>query len=218
MFHFLHIGKTGGSAIKHVLEALPPRPDLRIHTHWDRLDDVPPGEKAFFVVRHPRSRFVSGFNSRLRQGRPRYDTRWTPDEVEIFARFPTANALAEALSSADSDTRSAAETAIQTIGHTALKLSFWFGSVEDLQARRSDIAFVGHLPTLDADFARLRTILGLPPEAALPGDPVAAHRTPEGFETDLSELGAANIDRWYAEDFAIYEACLRIRAEILGAE
>jgi hypothetical protein len=67
---FIHVRKTGGNAIKHML-----RDDERFELHKHELtltkiwrDD--PNRKVFFVVRDPVSRFISGFNSRLRNGGP----------------------------------------------------------------------------------------------------------------------------------------------------
>jgi hypothetical protein len=42
--------------------------------------------------------------------------------------------------------------------------------------------------------------MGLPAEILLPLNPVAAHRTPVGFSTVLSETGRKNVAEWYAAD------------------
>ena len=54
-----------------------------------------------FFVRDPISRFVSGFNSRLRKGLPKMYFPWAPGEKLAFSRFATPNQLALALSSSD---------------------------------------------------------------------------------------------------------------------
>lgn len=97
--HFLHIGKTGGSAIKSVLEDYKAVANYRIvlHEHDTVLDDIPPGEKVFFCLRDPISRFVSGFYSRKRKGQPRYYSEWSDFERQVFETFETPNDLAEAL-------------------------------------------------------------------------------------------------------------------------
>ena len=71
-FFFLHIGKTGGSAVQHALRSLA-REDIVLCGHDVSLNDVPRGAKAVASIRHPVDRFVSGFYSRLRQGLPRYN-------------------------------------------------------------------------------------------------------------------------------------------------
>src|SRR5262245_57515857 len=97
LVHFVHIGKTGGTAIKRGLrnagfafwrpdladEATPtPFGRIRLHHHGFRLSDVPPGDYAFFCVRDPIDRFTSAFYARLAQGRPRYDIPWNDVERE----------------------------------------------------------------------------------------------------------------------------------------
>jgi len=74
LIHFLHIGKTGGSAIKYALTqySVSGRYAIYLHSHNFRLRDVPIGESVFFFLRDPISRFKSGFYSRQRQGQPRY--------------------------------------------------------------------------------------------------------------------------------------------------
>lgn len=66
---FLHIPKTGGSAIKHALAAHAGSQDasLEFHRHQTRLIDIPVGLPVGLVVRDPVSRFVSAFFSRKRK-------------------------------------------------------------------------------------------------------------------------------------------------------
>ena len=67
--HFLHIGKTGGTAVKHALKPVAAAGHLMLHGHDVRLHDVAPGEQVFFFLRDPLSCFVSAFYSRQREGR-----------------------------------------------------------------------------------------------------------------------------------------------------
>ena len=117
MIHVLHIPKTGGSALFDALGPFAERSGLQLHTHATTLADVPDGDMTIFAVREPLSRFCSGFNSRLRRGRPLRDVPWTPGEASAFARFSTPNALAEALDASDPDRRRAALDAIAAIPH-----------------------------------------------------------------------------------------------------
>jgi hypothetical protein len=45
-------------------------------------------------------------------------------------------------------------------------------------------------------------MIGLPARVRLPTGDREAHRTPDGFETTLSEEGRANLEAWYAGDLA----------------
>jgi hypothetical protein len=210
--HFLHIGKTGGTAMK---AALQPRAQnghffLFLHGHEVTLKDVPVGERVVFFLRDPVSRFVSGFNSRLRQGQPRYLMPWSPSEKIIFERFVTPNALALALSSGHADERAAAENAMRSIGHIRDHYARWFGGEEGLLGRRSDIFLIGFQETLVTDFEKLRVKLELPADVVLPVGEVAAHKTPSNFDTTLEPLAVENLQRWYREDIRFYQLCRQI--------
>src|SRR5690242_20312382 len=91
--HFLHVGKTGGTAVR---EALAPyaeagRFHLIFHPHRVTLHDVPEDDGFVFIVRDPLGRYVSGFYSRKREGRPYYDRPWNDAERAAFERFETPN-------------------------------------------------------------------------------------------------------------------------------
>lgn len=203
--HFLHISKAGGSALKQVLFPFIRSHDLVFRNHWHYLHTVPEGEKAFFVVRDPPSRFVSAFNSRLRMGRPKFDNPWTEPEKVFFAHFPTANALAEALTHEDEERRALAAQAMAGIGHVNLPMRVWLTSPEYLERRQDSILLAAFQHRLNEDFELLKPLLGLPADLELPADPVAAHATPEGFDTALSDLGRRNVLTYYARDVRIYE-------------
>ena len=213
---FIHIRKTGGTAIKSAIRPYADGRSLVLGQHDLTLVDVPAGAGAIFCVRHPCQRFVSGFNSRIRKGQPRHYFEWTADEAWAFSRFPTANALAEALSSTNAAFRADAERAMIGIAHTGLRLSFWLLSASYVRKRQNDILWIGHQPSLTADFEALKPLLDLPADAALPADDIGAHRTPAGYETVLSPTGEANITTWYRKDFDIYSACLELRETLLA--
>lgn len=205
--HLLHIGKTGGTAVRHVLEPrVADHPWLHLHRHPTRLADVPVGERVVFFLRDPQARYVSAFNSRLRKGRPRYDAEWSDGEAAAFGEFPTPDALATALSDPDPGRRDRAVAAMRAIRHVRSGYWYWLGSPELLAGRADDILFVGMQEHLAHDVATLGRLLALP-LAALPDDPVAAHRTPDGVDTTLSEVARANLRKWQARDHRAIAAC-----------
>lgn len=212
--HFLHIGKTGGTAVRTAVEPHTQggRFYIFLHGHGTLLKDVPVGEGVVFFLRDPVTRFVSAFNSRLRQGQPRYFMPWAPVEKIIFERFPTANALALALSSANADERAAAEAAMLAIGHIRKRYAHWLGSETDFRARLPDIFFIGFQETLAADFERLKIKLELPAAVALPADEVAAHRTPANFDQKLTPPAVENLRHWYRDDLRFYQLCQQLAA------
>jgi hypothetical protein len=162
--HMLHVGKTGGTAVKAALrDADPPGIRLMLHSHGVSLADLPAADETFLFLRDPITRFVSGFNSRQREGRPAHYRPWTSPEREAFAAFPTAEALALALASTNKGERDRAEVAMGGITHVRSHLADWLVDADHVRAWREHILFVGWQETLEADFARLLSLLDLPP-------------------------------------------------------
>lgn len=204
----LHIGKTGGTAVKAALADVRTagRFDLELHWHWTRLADVPRGERVVFFLRDPVDRFVSGFDNQRRGATPRYEHDWTPSEAIAFERFETATDLALALGSTDTAERAAAEAAMQGIDHVSTHYWDWFGDEPTFRSRLEDIFLVGFQETLNADFEELRDRLGLPETVRLPSDDVAAHRRPTP-PSPLPAEAEALIRRWYATDYEFIRLC-----------
>ncbi len=164
-----------------------------------------------FIVRNPISRFVSGFHSRKRQGRPRYQSPWSSGEEVAFSRFSTPNALANALSSDDELQRMAAEDAMDSISHIRSPQWSWFQNESYFLARRSDILFIGFQETLGADFEILKGILNLPTEARLPDDVITSHRSPANVDKELDEAAIANLNAWYRRDQDFLKLCRQVK-------
>lgn len=215
--HFLHVRKAGGSAIGHALAPVAESHGIVLHGHATRLADVPAGDRVFFFLRDPVERYVSGFNSRFRRGRPLRDLTWTEGEERAFASFRTPNALAEALGSADPELAERARYAMRNINHVSSSFTDWF-TLAEIRSRRRSIVLLGLQSRLASDFEVLRARLGLPDSVQLPADPVFAHRTPPQYETSLSAAARANVSAWYAEDIAFFAEYKRIREEWFGRE
>ncbi len=216
VIHIIHIGKTGGSAVKDairgdirgvrsVYQDVAPGTRILTHSHHIDLRRIPPRDDVVFVLRDPVGRYVSGFMSRLRQGKPRHDSPWSKKERIAFRRFDTPDKLAVALSSDDAAERRAAVAAMHDIRHVRTTFAVWLGSPALLRKRRGQILLVGWQETLSDDFERLRALIGLPDRCRLPADPRSANRAPDDTPTDLSETGSANIRAWYRSDYEIID-------------
>ena len=210
--HFLHIGKTGGSAIKAALRPFRGR-RIVFHPHWFPASSVPAGDSFFFCVRDPVNRFISAFNSRLRMGKPAGFVPWDADEEWAFARFKTPDALAIALGASDAAIAREARRALRSIRHVRQHQHEWFPAPapEYMREHRGRVVWTGFQESLDSDFEALKRILRLPADTTLPSDPVAAHRMPAGFSTCLSEAGRRNIAAWYAQDVRFVEGLRALR-------
>jgi Sulfotransferase family len=207
--HFLHIGKTGGTAINHALAPYreTARYVIKRHGHNKSLRDIPDGEGVIFFLRNPLTRFTSGFNSRLRRGEPRAHNPWSAAEEEAFSRFDTPNRLATALSSDDDEVRQRARAAMQSIEHVRDSFWKWFESEEYFLSRMEDIFFIGFQENLSQDFETVKLKLGLPQSVTLPSDDVLAHRNPSHLDKTLDDRALENLKRWYAEDIKFYVKC-----------
>jgi hypothetical protein len=217
----LHIGKTGGTAVRDPLRKFKktkPPVEIGLPTHNVGLREViktHPERKVVFFIREPVSRFVSGFNSRLRKGAPRHFYEWSAAEALAFETFKTPNALAEALGSWRSSRRRAAEEALKAMRHTRWGYEFYLGSVRLLEKEKDRILLIGAQEQLDEDFEVIKEILNMGPEYCLPRDEIAAHRTPDGFDTHVSAKGRRNLMKHYQADYEIYAWCKAHRLFLL---
>jgi hypothetical protein len=214
--HFLHVGKTGGTAIKQALKrsGLPETPygPIVLHRHRFRTREVPPGDYFFFCVRDPVARFLSGFYSRLDKGQPRYYSEWTDRERAAFEAFPTPQRLANALAGDDEGDRRLAESAMQDIRHLRF-MSRYIGTPEQLEKRLEQVVFIGKQETLGTDWEQLKILLELPEEARLPSSRVRAHRRDPSRDTALDKAAVRALREWYARDYELVRFCDRVRAE-----
>lgn len=208
--HFLHIGKTGGSAIKDTLEKSPAKPRryfIFLRTHGAHLKHIRQGEKVFFFLRDPVSRFVSGFYGRQRQDQPRYFVPWSPGERAAFERFQTPNQLALALSSPEAEEQEEARKAMGAIQHVSSSYWDWFGDPDYFLSRKADIFFIGRQHRLKEDFAILKAKLGLPEDLELPDGDTRAHRNPAGLSRALDAAAETNLKEWYKKDYEFLALC-----------
>jgi hypothetical protein len=145
---------------------------------------------------------------------PRNNLDWNPVEREYVPLFPTANALAEALSDPDLAHRQHAVWLLRAIFHVSMPLSFWLGSAAYLQSRGDDILAVLRQEELADDFEHFKELVGIASDVRLPTDLLGSHATPPEFETRLSARAKDNIATWYAGDYPVYHAALRMRAAV----
>ena len=212
--HFLHIGKTGGSAFKYVFNKYNETEKyiIKSHPHSTTLRDIPEGEKVFFCLRDPLSRFVSGFYSRKRKGQPRIYREWNALEEKVFITFDTANKLACALADVKSGMHSLSISAMENINHF-LDYSYWYGDIQYFQKRLDDIVYIGFQETLDDDFHKIKKILGLPPSAMLPLDDISLHKNPDTIDRVIEKRGESALEKWYSQDRSFITLCKKIMSD-----
>lgn len=206
-----HIGKTGGTFLKTILAenrgAAPYRVVLLRHVHTLEMVDrfMGPEARIAFVFRDPAARFVSGFLSRQRQGRPTYASMWSPGEATAFAFFRSPDALARGLGSDDETEKSMACFAMKTITHLDRNYRFHFGPPEAFDRLEGRVAACVDQAELDAQLEGFLARLGI----TAPVYPEERRHETPGGGTGLSEAGLACLKAFWADEFALYD---RMRA------
>lgn len=220
----LHIGKTGGSSLKSMIKAsretlLEAGINLKGRSHEVTMKDLKQTNTSGIIVfvRHPVARFVSAFNSRLRQGQPRYDSPWQAGEKIIFSLFKEPNQLAEALSAEGEELRIAARLSMFGINHVRDHMGKWLVSPTFLEKNKALLYFIGTTETLDADSDALFAKMGVP-KPDVDQDELTRHATPAGYSKTLSDKAKANLAEWYEDDVAIYDWCVANKEEVNGID
>jgi len=213
--HLIHVGKTGGTALRKTLVPYVDagRYTIFLHGHSMTLSRLRPGEKAFFFQREPLSKFLSAFYYRQRQARPYWHIPWRPDEALAFAQFNSANDLANALSAADGELRAKAVHAMRSIHHVKDSVFRWLVDEAYFLSRLDDILFIGFQEQLGQDFDALKRILHLPDTVHLPTEDSGVYQKTPASLKYLDATAEANLRAWYARDIEFYELCRRIRCE-----
>lgn len=218
-YGFLHIPKTGGSSIevfgRELVKLGHPFPCPFPH-FWraPEILDAFPRMKLIFVVRDPLERAISGFNSRLRQGRPTYDIIWTNVEATAFAHFPSAKHFLQALLNEDEYSRSAAIYATRAISHLNWNYIFYFRDIDFIRNNSGRFQLIGDINKMDNFISTITGLAGAPPKIAekLYSKRHEAGIRPAKVLEGYSEEEIAKIRSFFAKEYEIYDA-LRALAE-----
>lgn len=218
----LHIPKTGGTWLGDVIAANRrwyEAPLVRQLSHGNSLARVDerfgPTVKVGFVFRDPVARLHSAFDSRRNFSRPTRNTPWTEAETACFTRFSSFDAFARAFGeNSTHPDRVAAEAALAGVGHFKRGLGFFFGDHDRLLAARNRVLFCAetqNVRRLLPDFARAYGIRPLrEPETARSHSSAA-------FRTECSDDARAMLRDRLQGEYALYDLCRRIEADLHGA-
>lgn len=206
--HYVRVSKTASTSLIAALESV--RNDLTfqiiVHEHEVSVRDIPSKDFFFTSVRDPIARFVSGFLSRQRCGRPRYNSPWTPSEAAAFAAFDHPWKLGAALSDMDPDRAASAHEAMRSIRHVRTHLSDWFIDDETVRDVAPRCVALIRQENWEQDVEKLALFLGVS-QLVAPRDDVGTHRNPPLPAIDGSiELQAReNLRKWFAPDYQMLD-------------
>jgi hypothetical protein len=218
---FLHIPKTGGRSLKTVFEALERRGQafpVRFGHAWTLREIIRhyPAAKVSFLLRDPLERAVSGFNSRLRQGRPHEaGAPWSPAEAAAFGIFRDVTSYLRALLSQDDFLPSAALYASQHIMHLRWNYRYYFESSAAVDEMRGAIAHVGRVEAPLETWKLLFADHGQPAAFAAQQfhrEHVSARR-PEEYLAEFGPDEIARLRKAMREDYAIFGKLTALAAE-----
>ncbi len=165
---FLHIGKTGGTGIRSFLAAMrdekKPHPLYLPHAwSYDRIQSLK-NITLHMIIRDPLERTVSGFNSRLRQGRPQYSGKWSTAEAIAYTWFESAEALLQAVLSEREIDRSRVNFAFGAVNHLKRGYAFHFGGQLKVKKMQSQIGIIEPLEKTNRFLERLSARYNIDPE------------------------------------------------------
>lgn len=168
---FLHIPKTGGSGVSTYGKELVKRgyrfPVVFPHGWTFReIRENFPRMKVSFILRDPLDRMISGFNSRLRQGRPTYNIVWTPAEAAAFTLFPSVRHWLDALLSDDEYHISSVNFAMRSIRHLHWNYAFYFERVKVVDEFKESFETIGSIDAVGPFVDRLTATAGAPAAVA----------------------------------------------------
>jgi len=219
----IHIGKTGGSFIKRMMQKLYNKKIKQYHGDFKKYKTDT--EQYIIWVRNPIARFVSAFNyvhtiinlkkSELTQEQKKNKTikdffavkhvtnEYNPRYKRIVNTIGSANNLAESLFSTDPDVAWMVKIIMKTEIYNHLKcgIGWYLYNGDFLKEHNDKIFFVGKQETLDEDFTKLCEKINIKPMEEFKRINENILSKPE--DKILSPLAIKNIIEWYKDtDYA----------------
>lgn len=204
---YLHIGKTGGTQIMNIFSKLRNN-NLNVvkHKHEVKLSDISIHNDYFFSIRKPVNRYLSGFYSRLRKGKPRLYVEWSKEEEIAFKNFSNANELAESIY-LQNEKGKKAQIAMIGISHINTNQIDWFQKLSFLDHRPP--LYIIRQENLVSDMSTLFKILKLNYNVRdlIDHRPEISHSNDYSKTSPLSLLAIENLNKWYSKDNLFYKVC-----------
>ncbi len=169
---FMHVGKTGGTSINAFFQNCDKaglRVPIVLNHNWSfqmaRLRY--PKAKIFVVLRDPLERIISGFNFRLREGRPAGHP-WTANEAIVYSHFGNVDFFMDALCSDEPRDISALRFCFKNINHLRRGYRYHFGDIRNEPNRSTKTLHAIPIGDIDLSLPKLIQNLNKTESADMP--------------------------------------------------
>jgi len=200
--HFLHVGKTGGAAIKNTLNNyITSQYCFFGHHHIIKLKHISNKDKVIFSVRDPIERFISAFY--FAKDRSKFIGKFfSPKACYYLDHFDTADDLAIALYSKLYKERIIAQQTMLLVPHLKENYWYWFKNKDYLQKRLTSILYVFSCKNLNNDFLKFRDFINADSTLELPQKKdIKANVNFNKHNKTISNEGIENLKKWLTKDF-----------------
>jgi hypothetical protein len=191
---FMHVGKTGGTSVNrffHDCHRAGLRVPIVLNHNWSfqMARTRYPGAKIIVVLRDPLERIVSGFKSRLREGRP-LGHPWRNDEAVAFSHFKSAESFIHALSSDEDYDISATRFCFRSINHLRRGYNYQF----------EDLDYASQASGASLRVVRLEDISTSIPAIVAELNPAGAQKIPDLGEFHRATVSTGSVLDSFAEN------------------
>ena len=167
-FVFMHLGKTAGTTVKSVVKSLKEHGEVTpfVTGHKISLQTVLerfPNAKLSITLRDPLERIISGFNSRLRQGRPIYDRMWTAREAAAFSLFNNVEDYFRACISTREFDISAARFTTRAVSQVSNGYARLFADALTVRSHITRFYCIGHISNMQQTLSGIFSPLAVDP-------------------------------------------------------
>ncbi|MFM2279164.1 MAG: hypothetical protein RLZZ444_1395 [Pseudomonadota bacterium] len=209
---FLHIPKTGGTAFKKMITLLSEKgyETPKLSSHHLTLQEIEwrfPQAKTNFVLRDPIERAVSGYQSRMRMGRPVFNFKWNVAEAVSYSFFQSPLDWLKGIGSDDERLKSASIFAYDNIRHLATNYIYYFGSVQEVRRLKDRFGIIGEisrtndfvtkvLAEVAPDIEDISSVYEKKHESKVKSSSIVEDLTPEEYE---------RVKTFFKQEYMIYD-------------
>ena len=195
---FIHVAKTGGTYLRYQLKQ-----NLNVYVddwHEIKLDHLNNRQRAIISIREPIKRFESAFYSKLHM-----KTILNDKEKEMYSRYPDVNIFVKELRSNPEKVQRYCwnNRAVPMLSRYS-RLSYWFGSIQQLKKNKSKILNIIRTECIEEDLKKIYDVFGVTPEK----NNWKKNKKPESRYAQLTKTNKKFLKSYLSEEYQIYNYLL----------